>query len=331
MKISYLDLEKEFLRVLLKHGVSSDNAGPCAHEFAETTAYGVVSHGVNRFPVFIGQLDKGEVKPHSNPVKVGSFGSIEQWDGQQGIGNLIAKKMMDRAMEIASLQGIGIVALRNTNHWMRGGSYGYQGAKKGFISICWTNSIAVMPAWGAKQCCIGTNPLIIAVPTSPITMIDMSMSMFSYGKLQNYRLAGKELPIDGGFDNDGNYTRDPATIEANKRILPMGYWKGSGLSIVLDMIVTMLSGGLSVSDITKSGSETNVSQIFIAIKPSNDGVTASMEKSLKDIVAYVENAEPSDPKVRPRVPGQEFEKRYQKSMTEGIEVNDSIFEKIKSL
>ena len=219
-------------------------AGNCAHEFAETTAYGVLSHGVNRFPVFISQLDKGQVKPHSHPQKVGGLGAIEQWDGDMGIGNLNAQKMMRRAMELADTHGVGVVALKNTSHWMRGGSYGYQAAKAGYIGVCFTNSIAVMPAWGGKSCAVGTNPLIIAIPTRPVTMVDMSMSMFSYGKLQTYRLNGEELPIDGGFDDAGRLTRDPGTIERNRRILPMGYWKGSGLSIVLDMMGVLLSGGL---------------------------------------------------------------------------------------
>ena len=120
---------------------------------------------------------------------------------------------MDRAMELASQNGVGIVALRNANHWMRGGSYGWQAAEKGYIGICWTNALAVMPPWGAKECRIGTNPLIIAVPTTPITMVDMSCSMYSYGMLEVHRLQGRQTVVDAGFDDNGNPTRDPATVE----------------------------------------------------------------------------------------------------------------------
>lgn len=68
-------------------------------------------------------------------------------------------------------------------------------------------------ALGAKECRIGTNPLIIAVPTNPITMVDMSCSMYSYGMLEVHRLAGRQTFVDAGFDDDGNPTRDPATVE----------------------------------------------------------------------------------------------------------------------
>lgn len=77
------------------------------------------------------------------------------------------------------------------------------------------------------------------------------MSMFSYGMLEVNCPAGRQLPVDGGFDDEGNLTKEPGVIEKNRRILPMGYWKGSGLSIVLDMIATLLSNGSSVAEVTR--------------------------------------------------------------------------------
>lgn len=124
-----------------------------------------------------------------------------------------------------------------------------------------------MPPWGAKECRIGTNPLIVAIPSTPITMVDMSMSMFSYGMLEVNRLAGRQLPVDGGFDDEGNLTKEPGVIEKNRRILPMGYWKGSGMSIVLDMIATLLSDGASVAEVTEDNSdEYGISQILLPLK-----------------------------------------------------------------
>ncbi|STW03916.1 3-dehydro-L-gulonate 2-dehydrogenase [Klebsiella grimontii] len=158
MKVTFEQLKEAFNRVLLARGVAAETADACAEMFARTTESGVYSHGVNRFPRFIQQLDNGDIIPEAQPQRVTSLGAIEQWDAQRSIGNLTAKKMMDRAIELASDHGIGLVALRNANHWMRGGSYGWQAAEKGYIGICWTNSIAVMPPWGAKECRIGTKP-----------------------------------------------------------------------------------------------------------------------------------------------------------------------------
>lgn len=330
--VSYADLKAEFKRVLLSRNLPEEQAEKVATIFADTTETGGYSHGVNRFPRFIQQLDKGDVKPDAEPTKILSLGAIEQWDAHQAIGNLTAQKMMDRACELAAEFGIGVVALKNANHWMRGGNYGYQAAEKGYIGLCWTNSIAVMPPWGSSECRIGTNPLIIAVPSKPITMVDMSCSMYSYGMLEVNRLAGKQTFVDCGFDDEGNLTKDPGTVEKNRRLLPMGFWKGSGLSIVLDMIATLLSGGNSVADVTEDmDDEYNVSQVYMAIEVDRltDGKTR--EEKLQRIIDYVKTATPVDPNNPPRLPGHEFPAIKAQNQANGIPVNDSVWEKLKSL
>lgn len=332
LHLTHQTLKDEFERVLLKYGVAADKAEACATMFADTTETGVYSHGVNRFSRFVEQIRHGDVITDAEPKKLLSLGAIEQWDACRAIGNLTARTMMDRACELAAAHGVGLVALRNANHWMRGGSYGYQAAEKGYIGVCWTNSIAVMPPWGAKECRIGTNPLIVAVPGDPITMIDMSMSMFSYGMLEVNRLAGRQLPVDGGFDDDGQLTRDPGTIEKNRRILPMGYWKGSGLSIVLDMIATLLSGGLSVAEVTEEmDDEYGVSQVFIAIEVDRLIERGTRDEKLRRIVDYVLTADRSDPNVAIRMPGHEFPLMKAANVRDGIPVDERVWEQIRAL
>src|SRR5439155_10919673 len=118
--------------------------------------------------------------------------SLERWDGRRGPGNLNAYESMARAIAMARDHGIGCVALANTNHWMRGGTYGWQAADAGVIGICWTNTLANLPPWGAAEPRIGNNPLVIAVPRrgsgGAHVVLDMAMSQFSYGALAAYRL-----------------------------------------------------------------------------------------------------------------------------------------------
>jgi len=332
IRVGYGELKQEFLRVLHACGVAPAAAEACATLFADTTQTGVYSHGVNRFPRFIQQLRAGHVIPGAQAERMLSLGAIEQWDGHRGIGNVIATQMMDRAMELARQHGIGLVALRNANHWMRGGGYGYQAAEQGFVGICWSNSIAVMPPWGAEECRIGTNPFIIAIPTEPVTMIDMSMSMFSYGMLEVNRLAGRQLPVDGGFDDDGRPTRDPGTVERNRRIMPMGYWKGSGMSIVLDMIATLLANGESVASVTEDmDDEHSVSQIFLAIEVDRLIPGPTREAKLKRIMDYVLTARRSDPAVAIRLPGHEFPAMKRDNEANGIPIDATVWAKVRAL
>ena len=332
MRVQYEDLLKKFQGILESRGFSGKHAKDAATVFANNSLDGVYSHGVNRFPRVVEYLDKGEIDSGAIASCESSMGAIERWNGHRGFGPLNAKLAMDRAVELAKEYGVGVVALGNNNHWMRGGSYGWQAAEKGYIGICWTNSIAVMPPWGAKECRIGTNPLIVAIPSTPITMVDMSMSMFSYGMLEVNRLAGRQLPVDGGFDDEGNLTKEPGVIEKNRRILPMGYWKGSGMSIVLDMIATLLSDGASVAEVTQDNSdEYGVSQIFIAIEVDKliDGPTR--DAKLQRIMDYVTTAERADENQAIRLPGHEFTTLLAENRRNGITVDDSVWAKIQAL
>ncbi len=332
MNVTFLQLKTVFEKILLTRGIPPQRASDCATMFAQTTEAGVFSHGINRFPRFVQQIDNGDVIVNAEARPVTRLGAIEQWDAGRAIGNLTAKSMMYRAMTLADDFGIGLVALRNANHWMCGGSYGRQAAEAGYIGICWTNSVAVMPPWGATECRIGTNPLIIAIPDNPVTMIDMSMSMFSYGKLEVNRLAGRPLPVDGGFDNNGQLTRDPAVIEENRRILPMGYWKGSGLSIVLDMLATLLADGASVAEVTQDNSdEYGVSQIFLAIQPDKLIDLPTREEKLTRIKQFILEAERAEAGVAVRLPGHEYQSIIAKHRAHGIEVDDKVWQKVQQL
>jgi 3-dehydro-L-gulonate 2-dehydrogenase len=265
-RIPFEELKSALVRVLSKLGFEPERAELGARLFAETSRDGVYSHGLNRFPRFVEQIRKGVVDIHARPERVVSCGAVERWDGRGGAGNLNAHACMERAIALCREDGVGCVALAHTNHWMRGGSYGWQAVDAGVIGICWTNTMANLPPWGAREPRVGNNPLVIAVPHAggPV-VLDMAMSQFSFGALESYRLRGEALPVDGGFDLEGKLTRDPAAIEASGRALPIGYWKGSGLSMMLDLLAALLSGGLATHQITVNTiKETHLSQVFLA-------------------------------------------------------------------
>ncbi len=120
MKIQYLDMLNQFEKILLGRGFNENDANVAATIFAQNSLDGVYSHGINRFIRAIDNVDKGIINPNVTPVCELSFGAIEKWNGQQGFGPLGAKKAMDKACLIANDFGVGIVALGNNNHWMRG-------------------------------------------------------------------------------------------------------------------------------------------------------------------------------------------------------------------
>lgn len=205
-----------------------------------------------------------------------------------------ARLAMKRACELAQEYGVGLVALGNNNHWMRGGSYGWQAADAGMIGICWSNTMPNMPAWGGKNRKIGNNPFIMAIPRSNgnHAVIDCAVSQFSYGKIEEARLKGQQLPVPGGYDSSGNLTTDPGEIEKTWRVLPMGYWKGSGISIALDLIATVLTNANSVSKIGTFDDEVGLSQVMIAIDPGRFQDTGVTDRIVDEILADIKSSEP---------------------------------------
>jgi 3-dehydro-L-gulonate 2-dehydrogenase len=305
-RISFEKVQDTLAGVLQRLGFSIDRAQACARLFAETTCDGVYTHGVNRFPRFVATIRDGSVDPQAESRRMAGFGALERWDGSKGPGNLNAWAAMDRAMALSRTHGLGCVALGNTNHWMRGGTYGWQAAEAGLIGICWTNTMPNLPPWGGTEPVLGNNPLVIAVPRErgPV-VLDMAISQFSYGTLESYSKRGEMLPVDGGFDEAGNLTRDPGAVEMSQRPLPIGCWKGSGLSIVLDMVAAMMSLGKATHQLSSDPLlETGLSQIFLAMNPEALGTPERLSEIADEIVASVHDCPAAESEKRVRYPGE---------------------------
>ena len=321
MRIAFKKLMGTLSSVLKRRGMESERAALCARLLAETDRDGVYTHGVNRFPRFVRMIDAGRIDVHAAACVTVKTGALERWDGRRGPGNLNAQACMGRAMEMAREHGIGCVALRNTTHWMRGGSYGWQAADGGMIGICWTNTLPNLPAWGDTVPRLGNNPLVIAVPREGgHVVLDMAMSQFSYGTLEAYRKRGELLPVDGGFDGDGRLTRDPAEIERSQRPLPIGYWKGSGLSLALDLIAAMTAGGLATHRIPADPErEVGVCQMFVALNvtafPDAGPIAESVIASLGGM----------------RYPGERVLQVREENLRLGIPVEDATWKTVEAL
>jgi 3-dehydro-L-gulonate 2-dehydrogenase len=310
-------------RVLIGKGFDATRAQLCARLFVETDRDGVYSHGLNRFPRFIRTIENGVVDVHAEPVGVAAHHGLERWDGCRGPGNLNAYASMARAIGLAREHGIGCIGLANTNHWMRGGSYGWQAADAGVIGICWTNTLANVPPWGAREPRIGNNPLVIAVPRADgHVVLDMAMSQFSLGALQTYRAKQQSLPVAGGYDAEGRLSTDAAAIEASRRLLPIGFWKGSGLAIMLDMVAAVLAGGLATHQIPHDPErESSLSQVFIAIDASLLGADGRIADA---IVGHLHATPAADGQVR--YPGERTLETRRRNMVEGIPVDESVWQ-----
>ncbi len=332
-RIPFEELKKTLSGVLVRLGFSPERAEQCAHLFAETTRDGVYTHGVARFPRFVAMIRNGSVDAHAEPELKASFGAVERWDGRRGPGNLNARFCMERAMLLGRTHGVGCVALGNTNHWMRGGTYGWQAAEAGLIGLCWTNTMPNMPPWGGVDPVLGNNPLVIAVPRAkgPV-VLDTAMSQFSYGALESYRQREELLPVAGGFDSEGKLTRDPGAIETSQRVLPAGYWKGSGISMVLDMMGAMLGLGLATHELGNDPlRETGISQVFLVVNPAPFGAEDERERIADAIVASVQGCTPAEAGRTVRYPGEKTLRTREENTRLGLPVDGELWKQILAM
>jgi len=329
IRVSFNEMKSVFKQVLLKYNLEESKAEKCADIFAINSLEGVYSHGVYRFPRFIEYIQKGLIKVDAVAELTSATGALEQWNGNLGPGPINAEICANRALELASKNTIGCVALGNTNHWMRAGLYGWQAAKKGFAFIAWTNTIANMPAWGATDCKLGNNPLVFAVPFGDSAIVlDFAMTLFSYGKMEASQLDGKKLPFEGGFNENGEFTKDPGEILKTWRALPIGYWKGAGLSLLLDIFAAILSAGQATHQITEQKVEFGISQVFIAIDLKNLQNYPAIEKSINDIIKDFKSSIPENENSGIRYPGERIENVKAENLEKGIPLNKTLWESI---
>lgn len=328
LRVPFNDLYEALNQAMQHLGLTKDRAALSALLFAETTRDGVYTHGLNRFPRFSEAVRNGSIDVHSKSTRTTAFAALERWDGHRGVGNLNAYAAMQRTITLAKEHGIGAVALANTNHWMRGGTYGWLAAEADLFAICWSNTLPNLPAWGAATPTVGNNPLVIAIPRPQgHIVLDMAMSQFSYGTLAAYSKRNALLPVPGGFDDKGHLTQNAAAIEATQRALPIGYWKGSGLSLVLDMLAAMLSGGLATHQLPLDPvRESGQSQIFIAIDPTNLASANELTQIADNIIANLHGTEPIDPAKPLRYPGEETIRLREENLRLGVPVDPELWQ-----
>jgi 3-dehydro-L-gulonate 2-dehydrogenase len=332
VRIPFDDVVAELTRVLVALGFSQARGRQSATLFAETHQDGVVSHGLNRFPRFARQIRDGIVRPGAEPTLVAGIGPWEQWDGQLGPGNLNATAATARAVALARTHGLGLVALRNTNHWMRGGTYGWQAAREGVAFMAWTNTTPNMPPWGTVTSKLGNTPVIVAIPRGDAPVVlDVAMSQFSYGKMEMLQLRGQPLPMPGGYGEDGRLTTDPGAILKAMRPLPTGYWKGAGLSLVFDLLGAVLSGGQTTHQIGRQADEFGLSQIFLAFDVARPAGVAAVDGVVSAVIADLHTAVPAPDGSPARYPGEQVLRTREENRRLGIPVDDKVWEAIQAL
>ena len=157
------------------------------------------------------------------------------------------------------------------------------------------------------------------------------MSQFSIGRMEGARRAGQLLPMAGGYDEQGELTNDPGAILTTNRVLPTGYWKGSGLAILLDLVAVLLAGGLATYQIGQQVTEYSVSQIFIAFDVSRTASAEAVNQAVEGVIADLHASTPVKEGGEVLYPGERALRTRQENLAHGIPVEPAIWERVLAL
>jgi LDH2 family malate/lactate/ureidoglycolate dehydrogenase len=331
-----LNVLNEFcINILIKSGMNLKDAEIISDTLMFAELRNVKSHGIVRLPTYIERMQKGVVNLNAEMKFINNnYAAVTTLDADNGMGQLAGHMAMKEAMRIARLYGIGMVAVKNSNHFGVASYYSMMALEENMIGLAMTNASPAIAPFGTKTPLLGTNPLTAAVPAGsekPV-VLDMSMSTVARGKIRMYALQNKEMPMDWGLDVDGNPTSDPN--EALKgSLVPIGGVKGSGLSLIVDLLTGVLTGTSitgEVKNITDMTDPSNTSHMFIALNISSFRDT---EEYKGDVDAVIQKIKKLPPKGNNEVfmAGEIEQNLMDKRKFEGIPVEIEVVEKLNKL
>ncbi|KAL3495804.1 Malate/L-lactate dehydrogenase [Aspergillus germanicus] len=266
------EAEKFATALLVKAGLTEDDARSMAECLVLADIRGVDTHGLARLPQYLSRVSAGLVNARPNLQLTEKTPVVAHLDGDNGFGFVVATHGMAEAIKRAEIYGIGMVTVNHSNHFGMAATYVLQALEKNMISLVFTNSAKQMPPFGGKETLLGISPFAAGAPagTQIPYVLDMAPSVVAKGKIRRAARRGESIPLGWALDADGNPTTD-AEVALNGSMAPIGGPKGSGIAILMDILSGVLTGaafGGEVGDQYKEARPQNVGHCFIALKPN---------------------------------------------------------------
>ena len=327
---SYEELKSLIETALEKAGASSQQASATAVALVAAEASGLPSHGLSRVPMYVAHLKAGRVLGDAVPVIMNQRASAVLIDAGNGFAFVACRMAIEEAIARAALTGIAIAAVTNSHHFGMASYHLDAVARAGMVGIACGNSPAAMPAAGGKRPIFGTNPIAAIFPregSNPVS-IDLSLSEVARGKLMVAAKKGESIPLGWALDMDGNPTTDPKKgMEGS--MLPMGGVKGAMLALVVELLVTTLTGANFGAEadtfFVDEGNQPHLGQAFIVIDPTALGGKAVYTERIEALLSAMLVDEGV------RLPGKRRFDLLARADRDGIEVSQASIDAIKAL
>jgi LDH2 family malate/lactate/ureidoglycolate dehydrogenase len=255
--------------ILEATGIPDAHASRATDVFVRASWRGVGHHDLEDLPMRLRWLAGGVAEPAGDPVVVASASASERIDGGRALGEVVCSVALERAMHLAEQHGVGFVAAGNSNHFLAAAPYVQIAAERGLIAVVMSRTVPSMGLPGSGRMIVGNNPLGFGAPVDggPDVMLDISMAYASWGELDRLAREGGSVPAHWATAADGTPTTDPAAARAGGPE-PIGGHKGVGLSLLVEVLSSVLGGGDVADEGLRDGRLAGIhSQAVLVIDP----------------------------------------------------------------
>ncbi len=267
-KVTFTELNRYLKEMWSAMGASEGDSEIMANIFTETTKRGIGHHDIHNFPSRIDRVCSGMINPNPKLTKISEFGAMESWDGDHGTGEILNHFIMERAMDLAAKFGIGLITIRNSNHYLCSAPYVEQAARNGYVGFVMAKAGTAMGMPGIKGNVIGQAPIGYAFPTeeeNPV-MMDICLAYIAGEPLQIRAEHHIPIPDYWGADKEGKSTTCAADIINGGVKYPIGLHKGFGLALLSELLTGVFSMGAILDEGEDEPIYKGTSHTAIAIK-----------------------------------------------------------------
>ena len=342
---SYEELNRFCQDVFESFGFTKEESGIITDVLLTADLYGFESHGMQRMVRYHKGIEKGTIHPKEQPEIVFETPVSAVVDGHNGMGQLISLFAMNKAIEKAKKTGIGIVSVRNSNHFGIARYYTKMACDQGLLGMSCTNSEAIMVPTFGKQAMLGSNPIAVSMPAEPYPFFfDCSTTVVTRGKLEMYNKSGTPLPDGWALDKNGHASNDAPDVLANivskggGGIMPLGgceevsgSHKGYGYGMICELFSSILSLGVTSDQCCTFSDKTGICHGFMAIDPAIFGDPEKIKQHFSDYLEAVRESPKADGKDRIYTHGEKEILAEKDRRENGIPVNDNTMVELANL
>ncbi len=287
----------DFARSLLQSaGIPDSHAGLVAESLISANLRGVDSHGVQLLGLYLAAYEMGNLDVHALGTIASESGACAIYDGQNGLGQVIAARSCDLAVRIARTHGMGFVTVRESNHFGAAAFWGQRIARQGMLALVMCNATPLVAPWGGREHRLGTNPICMALPGDDIFLLDMATTTVAMNRIWKAAANGDPvIPAGWAMDKDGNPTTDTRTAVSGFP-MPLGGYKGTGLAVMVEVLCAVLSVGAMSTELgglRVKGKPMRAGQAFLAVDVARFMPPQEFVDRMKRLRTMIKDTEPA--------------------------------------